>query len=43
MSVPKKKRNMKELNKKATGDLLDAFKEVCFCLHRSIFKSPDSD
>ncbi|XP_059914281.1 eukaryotic translation initiation factor 4 gamma 1a isoform X4 [Gadus macrocephalus] len=27
MSVPKKKRNMKELNKKATGDLLDAFKE----------------
>uniref|UniRef100_A0A8C5B4T7 Eukaryotic translation initiation factor 4 gamma 1 n=1 Tax=Gadus morhua TaxID=8049 RepID=A0A8C5B4T7_GADMO len=28
MSVPKKKRNMKELNKKATGDLLDAFKEA---------------
>lgn len=29
MSVPKKKRRMKELNKKeAVGDLLDAFKEV---------------
>uniref|UniRef100_A0A8L0DRA7 Eukaryotic translation initiation factor 4 gamma, 1a n=1 Tax=Oncorhynchus mykiss TaxID=8022 RepID=A0A8L0DRA7_ONCMY len=30
VSVPKKKRNMKELNKKeAIGDMLDAFKEVC--------------
>lgn len=30
VSVPKKKRKMKELNKKeAVGDLLDAFKEVC--------------
>ena len=30
VSVPKKKRKMKELNKKETvGDLLDAFKEVC--------------
>ena len=30
MSVPKKKRKMKDLNKKeAVGDLLDAFKEVC--------------
>lgn len=29
VSVPKKKRRMKELNKKeAVGDLLDAFKEV---------------
>uniref|UniRef100_A0A8C5EFS0 Eukaryotic translation initiation factor 4 gamma 1-like n=1 Tax=Gouania willdenowi TaxID=441366 RepID=A0A8C5EFS0_GOUWI len=27
MSVPKKKKNMKELNKKAIGDLLDAFTE----------------
>ncbi|TRY92224.1 hypothetical protein DNTS_023800 [Danionella cerebrum] len=27
VSVPKKKRKMKELNKKETGDLLDAFKE----------------
>lgn len=32
MSVPKKKKNMKELNKKATGDLLDAFTEVCMAL-----------
>lgn len=31
MSVPKKKRKMKDLNKKeAVGDLLDAFKEVSF-------------
>uniref|UniRef100_A0A671XXK8 Eukaryotic translation initiation factor 4 gamma 1 n=1 Tax=Sparus aurata TaxID=8175 RepID=A0A671XXK8_SPAAU len=30
VSVPKKKRKMKDLNKKeAVGDLLDAFKEVC--------------
>lgn len=30
MSVPKKRKNMKELNKKeAIGDLLDAFTEVC--------------
>lgn len=29
VSVPKKKRRMKDLNKKqAVGDLLDAFKEV---------------
>lgn len=29
VSVPKKKRKMKDLNKKeAVGDLLDAFKEV---------------
>lgn len=29
--MPKKKKNMKELNKKeAIGDLLDAFTEVCF-------------
>lgn len=29
-SVPKRKRNMKDLNKKeAAGDLLDAFTEVC--------------
>ncbi|KAI3374949.1 hypothetical protein L3Q82_021474, partial [Scortum barcoo] len=27
MSVPKKRKNMKELNKKPTGDLLDAFTE----------------
>lgn len=33
MSVPKKKKNMKELNKKATGDLLDAFTEVCINLN----------
>ena len=33
VSVPKKKRKMKELNKKeAVGDLLDAFKEVCVCV-----------
>uniref|UniRef100_A0A4W5RFA0 Eukaryotic translation initiation factor 4 gamma, 1a n=1 Tax=Hucho hucho TaxID=62062 RepID=A0A4W5RFA0_9TELE len=33
VSVPKKKRNMKELNKKeAIGDMLDAFKEVCVCV-----------
>uniref|UniRef100_A0A7N8XKZ0 Eukaryotic translation initiation factor 4 gamma, 1a n=1 Tax=Mastacembelus armatus TaxID=205130 RepID=A0A7N8XKZ0_9TELE len=33
MSVPKKKKNMKEFNKKeAIGDLLDAFKEVCISL-----------
>jgi translation initiation factor 4G len=33
--VPKKKRNMKELNKKeAIGDMLDAFKEVCVYVHR---------
>ena len=33
VSVPKKKRNMKELNKKeAIGDMLDAFKEVRFYL-----------
>uniref|UniRef100_A0A667ZZZ6 Eukaryotic translation initiation factor 4 gamma 1 n=1 Tax=Myripristis murdjan TaxID=586833 RepID=A0A667ZZZ6_9TELE len=33
VSVPKKKRKMKELNKKeAVGDLLDAFKEVCMCV-----------
>uniref|UniRef100_A0A3B4U4T4 Eukaryotic translation initiation factor 4 gamma 1 n=1 Tax=Seriola dumerili TaxID=41447 RepID=A0A3B4U4T4_SERDU len=32
VSVPKKKRKMKDLNKKeAVGDLLDAFKEVCVC------------
>lgn len=30
VSVPKKKRKIKDLNKKeAVGDLLDAFKEVC--------------
>nr|XP_020441839.1 eukaryotic translation initiation factor 4 gamma 1 [Monopterus albus] len=29
VSVPKKKRKMKDLNKKEAGDLLDAFKEVC--------------
>jgi len=30
--VPKKKRKMKDLNKKeVVGDLLDAFKEVCVC------------
>lgn len=29
-SVPKRKKNMKDLNKKeAVGDLLDAFTEVC--------------
>lgn len=34
MSVPKKKRKMKDLNKKeAVGDLLDAFKEVCAVMH----------
>lgn len=33
VSVPKKKRRMKELNKKeAVGDLLDAFKEVSVVL-----------
>lgn len=32
VSVPKKKRKMKDLNKKeAVGDLLDAFKEVRVC------------
>lgn len=32
VSVPKKKRKMKDLNKKeAVGDLLDAFTEVCAC------------
>lgn len=32
VSVPKKKRKIKDLNKKeAVGDLLDAFKEVCLC------------
>lgn len=32
VSVPKKKRKIKELNKKeAVGDLLDAFKEVRLC------------
>lgn len=46
-SVPKKRKNMKEFNKKeAIGDLLDAFTEVCIslddfkcldCIH-SIFK-----
>lgn len=31
-SVPKKRKNMKEFNKKeAIGDLLDAFTEVCIC------------
>lgn len=29
VSVPKKKRKLKDLNKKETGDVLDAFKEVC--------------
>ncbi len=34
MSVPKKRKNMKELNKKeAIGDLLDAFTEVCISLN----------
>lgn len=34
VSVPKKKRKMKDLNKKeAVGDLLDAFKEVCAVMH----------
>lgn len=33
MSVPKKKKNMKELNKKGIGDLLDAFTEVCVNLN----------
>lgn len=33
-SVPKKRKNMKELNKKeAIGDLLDAFTEVCISLN----------
>uniref|UniRef100_A0A7N6FLE2 Eukaryotic translation initiation factor 4 gamma 1 n=1 Tax=Anabas testudineus TaxID=64144 RepID=A0A7N6FLE2_ANATE len=37
VSVPKKKRKMKELNKKeAVGDLLDAFKEVC--VHYELIK-----
>lgn len=32
-SVPKKRKNMKEFNKKeAIGDLLDAFTEVCIWL-----------
>lgn len=31
VSVPKKKRKLKDLNKKETGDVLDAFKEVCVC------------
>lgn len=36
ISVPKKKRKMKELNKKeVVGDLLDAFKEVCVCVCES--------
>jgi len=29
VSMPKKRRKMKDLNKKEAGDLLDAFKEVC--------------
>lgn len=42
VSVPKKKRKMKELNKKeAVGDLLDAFKEVCmracFCMFSILY------
>lgn len=33
-SVPKKRKNMKEFNKKeAIGDLLDAFTEVSISLH----------
>lgn len=37
VSVPKKKRKIKELNKKeAVGDLLDAFKEVRLCLSSAI-------
>uniref|UniRef100_A0A8C7YYT4 Eukaryotic translation initiation factor 4 gamma 1 n=1 Tax=Oryzias sinensis TaxID=183150 RepID=A0A8C7YYT4_9TELE len=40
LSVPKKKRKMKDLNKKeAVGDLLDAFKEVCTLLPL-LFSSP---
>lgn len=36
MSVPKKRKNMKEFNKKeAIGDLLDAFTEVCIGLDDS--------
>lgn len=33
VSVPKKKRKLKDLNKKETGDVLDAFKEVCVSVH----------
>lgn len=33
ITVPKKKKSMKEYNKKeAIGDLLDAFTEVCVCV-----------
>lgn len=41
VSVPKKKRRMKELNKKeAVGDLLDAFKEVSVPRHLRITLHP---
>lgn len=46
VSVPKKKRRMKELNKKeAVGDLLDAFKEVSVPRHlrTSLRPSPSCD
>lgn len=41
VSVPKKKRKMKDLNKKeAVGDLLDAFKEVCGCRNAFVHSFP---
>uniref|UniRef100_A0A3B3XKC5 Eukaryotic translation initiation factor 4 gamma 1 n=1 Tax=Poecilia mexicana TaxID=48701 RepID=A0A3B3XKC5_9TELE len=44
VSVPKKKRKMKDLNKKeAVGDLLDAFKEVIFPLVEQVVAQPEPE
>ena len=42
--MPKKKKKLKDLDKKDGGDMLDAFKEVSVCLNdQSVLKQPPLD